>query len=70
MIFNTLYENYFFNLRTHPQPLLLKREGAKKSTCSMVLKVPLFVREGFRESLLLLTQGLKSLAILQNPKCI
>jgi len=29
------------NLRTHPQPLLLKREGAKTS----FLKVTLFVRE-------------------------
>jgi len=47
------------NLRTHPQPLLLKREGVKTSSFPSILKVPLFVREGFRVSLLLFTQPLK-----------
>ncbi len=45
------------NLKTHPQPLLLKREGAKTSSLLSFLKVPLFVREGFRVSLLLITQA-------------
>jgi len=35
------------NLRTHPQPLLFLREGAKTSTFLSFLKVPLLVREGF-----------------------
>ncbi len=45
-------ENYMSNLRTHPQPLLLKREGAKTSSFPSFLKVPRLVREGFRVSLL------------------
>jgi hypothetical protein len=52
------------NLRTHPQPLLLKREGAKISSFFSFLKVPLLVREGFRVSLLFFTQALYSLEIL------
>jgi len=55
-----LCENCISNLETHPQPLLLKREGAKTSHFLCLLKVPLFVRparrfalgggEGFRVS--------------------
>ncbi|MEE9449802.1 MAG: hypothetical protein V3V72_07075 [Ignavibacteriaceae bacterium] len=41
------------NLLTHPQPLLLKREGVKTKRFLSSLKVPLFLREGFRVSLLL-----------------
>ena len=37
------------NLRTHPQPLLLKREGAKTSRFQSFLKIPLLLREGFSE---------------------
>jgi hypothetical protein len=44
------------------QPLLLKREGAKTSTFLSFLKVPLFVREGFRVSLLFFVQALKDVA--------
>jgi len=47
------------NLRTHPQPLLLKREGAKTSCFLSFLKVPLLVREGFRVSLLSFTETFK-----------
>ena len=46
------------NRRTHPQPLLLKREGAKTSSFRSFSKVPLLVREGFRVSLLILTQSI------------
>jgi len=53
-------------LRTHPQPLLLKREGAKTSSFLSILKVPLFVERDFPEgmplarvSLLLFTQPLQ-----------
>jgi len=33
------------NLRTHPQPLLLKREGVKTSSFPSFLKVPLLAKE-------------------------
>jgi hypothetical protein len=56
----SLCENYMSNLRTHPQPLLLKREGAKTSSFPSFLKVPLLVREGFRVSLLFFTQPLRT----------
>ena len=58
-------ENYMSNLKTHPQPLLLKREGAKTSRFLSFLKVPLLVREGFRVSLLFFTQDLNGVAIQQ-----
>jgi hypothetical protein len=54
------------NLRTHPQPLLLKREGAKTSSFLSILKDPFLVREEFRESLLLLNRALKRLC--ENSK--
>ena len=47
-----LCDYYKSNLRTHPQPLLLKIEGAKTNNSLNLLKVPLLVREGFRVSLL------------------
>ena len=53
-----LCENCMSNLETHPQPLLVKREGAKTSCFLSFLKVPLLVREGFKVSLLLFTQPL------------
>ncbi|RKY91312.1 MAG: hypothetical protein DRQ01_07885, partial [Ignavibacteriae bacterium] len=55
--FYKLRKNYMSNIRTHPQPHLLKREGAKTSTFLSFLKIPLLVREGFRVSLLLFPQA-------------
>jgi len=41
-----------------PRPLLLQREGVENHCFSQFLKVPLFLREGFRVSSLFFTQPL------------
>ncbi len=48
------------NLRIHPQPLLLKREGAKIFSFPSFFQVPLLLREGFRVSLLFFYIGFKT----------